>query len=81
MTLLLIQRLGWKRALLLFVLIVAAFAWWVVPHLVHKETTLQISATQSGLATPDGFLSIRNSMSTASALKASRQMETACWFI
>ncbi|AMH20152.2 modulator protein [Hafnia paralvei] len=55
MTLRLIQRLGWKRALLLLALIIGVFAWWIAPHLTHKETTLQISATQAGLATPDGF--------------------------
>ncbi|WP_370558187.1 EnvZ/OmpR regulon moderator MzrA [Edwardsiella tarda] len=39
--------------LLLF--IVAALAAVILPQLSHKEVSLQIRATHSGLATPDGF--------------------------
>ncbi|WP_370550175.1 EnvZ/OmpR regulon moderator MzrA [Edwardsiella tarda] len=39
--------------LLLF--IIAALAAVILPQLSHKEVSLQIRATHSGLATPDGF--------------------------
>ncbi|XEH78854.1 EnvZ/OmpR regulon moderator MzrA [Edwardsiella tarda] len=50
-----ITRWGWKRLLGLLLFIVAALAAVILPQLSHKEVSLQIRATHSGLATPDGF--------------------------
>ncbi|XEH26284.1 EnvZ/OmpR regulon moderator MzrA [Edwardsiella tarda] len=50
-----ISRWGWKRLLGLLLFIVAALAAVILPQLSHKEVSLQIRATHSGLATPDGF--------------------------
>ncbi|ACY83276.1 EnvZ/OmpR regulon moderator MzrA [Edwardsiella piscicida] len=49
------RRQGWKRMLGLLLFIVAALTAVILPQLGHKEVSLQIRATHSGLATPDGF--------------------------
>ncbi|AOV98050.1 modulator protein [Edwardsiella hoshinae] len=50
-----IPRWGWKRLFGLLLFIVAALAAVILPQLSHKEVSLHIRATHSGLAIPDGF--------------------------
>lgn len=68
------RRQGWKRILGLLLFIVAALTVVILPQLGHKEVSLQIRATHNGLATPDGFLSIKSWTKTASVSPASHRI-------